>query len=1095
MSIKIKRNEQGNCINFEGSSNPTYWNACLSGEVDSDKTNTINVINDVITSQTGIKEYEFYQIPYTEFYDADGNAFADATSCATYITVNANVIGLGGGGTDLNGVNICFSLDATNTSVLLDNGYHYGVNSIQAIAHSDGTIHIVSTGSGDITHFKGIEVGNACLGADVINGGLNDVINVLNELFTVGAFESIVISDPHSTLVADLGGVDTTGGLVGSAINPSGNDIGAGVAAHYNQSGYKSTETIDQAGEYFTFNMRNEGIFGACLVLDDVADAQGNLTYADPSTFCDGTGNGNQGIQWGMFFHPSPNGPWTYYGALTGTVYGSGWNGVDAFANSNDGANWLAGNAEEFRIGIDANSYISMEYYNNDTSLWVVVSRTNYPVGNDVKFHLGIKFCDSVVRLVDNPKVHLLEVDDTPTAIGDTNITLLGDATGTLAAGISTPSGNNFDNGFITEEGLSASGEYFEFEVNLGLNHTVSLVDADTYSVATIAADTSIDLITPYSYFGQNINNLGAVALYHYNLSGLPATEGSRFAATHFRIGFDNQGKLTVWSSSDGVNFIVSKYLSSAAVNGDYRLMYIGPDAGSTFESISKGQLSQAPTMYFRYIESPDNNFEYPLFVTEAESNYYDLNNGGTGTSHTHTYVDDPTNTTWYMPDNGATMTETVVPSGAYLTFLSNAVTYTEITSLTDSDLTPSAFTFGDISQEEGTSVNLPLYPAGASFSQSATINPNTSGLVYNTSSHYLQGTLTDVGADTVYTVTVIRANSYGSTTSTFTITATDVPVASTLTTPWNKAVVVNGANEYLIGVHNSNSFNILNMGGMNNDVWGANNGKTSTDTDARPWSICQVVYIDNSQPQCYFSQAENYANDRISLSTHETGAGSKIEFYWGRSTGINGANSNGVQFLFDKPSDGWFGYYIDTTGFRPNQAQSNTTDLAANFRFKQVDLSTGTVTDITGTWTLVGDGRLNRGLNGDFYIGRESGSQSFSSTGSLKVAATLISTLKRDFLLPDDTEISMQVRDPQQWGIDYRVGTQQRLAYNNTPYAFNTYPERCVSLWLMGDGALDSYSNNLRNDVKTSDQTYTMLRLQNMVSNDIENVTITGLT
>jgi len=913
MSIKIKRNEQGNCINFEGSSNPTYWNACLSGEVDSDNTNTVNIINDVITSQTGTKEYEFYQIPYTEFADADGNAFADATSCAAYITVNANVIGLGGSGTDLNGVNICFSLDATSTSVLLDNGYHYGVNSIQAIAHSDGTIHIVSTGSGDITHFKGIEVGNACLGADVINGGLNDVVNVLNELFTVGAFESIVISDPHSTLVADLGGIDTTGGLVGSAINPSGSDIGAGVAAHYNQSGYKSTETIDQAGEYFTFNMRNEGIFGACLVLDDVADAQGNLIHADPSRFCNGTGNGNEGIQWGTFFHPSSDGPWTYYGALTGTIQGSGWNGVDAFRYSNDGANWLAGNAEEFRIGIDANSFISMEYYNNDTSLWVVISRTNYPVANNVKFHLGIKFCDSVVRLVDNPKVHLLE--------------------------------------------------------------------------------------------------------------------------------------------------------------------------------------AAAPTMYFRYIESPDGNYEYPLFVTEAESNYYDLNNGGTGTSHTHTYVDDPTNTTWYMPDNGATMTETVVPSGAYLTFLSNAVTYTEITSLTNSDLTPSAFTFSDISQEEGTSVNLPLYPAGASFSQSATISPNTSGLVYNTSSHYLQGTLADVGADTVYTVTVIRANSYGSTTSTFTITATDVPVATSWTTPWNKAVVLNGANEYLIGVHNSNSFNILNMGGMNNDVWGANNGKTSTDTDARPWSICQVVYIDNSQPQCYFSQAENYANDRISLSTHETGAGSKIEFYWGRSTGISGANSNGVQFLFDKPSDGWFGYYIDTTGFRPNQAQSNTTDLAANFRFKQVDLSTGTVTDITGTWTLVGDGRLNRGLNGDFYIGRESGSQSFSSTASLKVASTLISTLKRDFLLADDTEISMQVRDPQQWVIDYRDGTQQRLAYNNTPYAFDTYPERCVSLWLMGDGALDSYSNNLRNDVKTSDQNYTMLRLQNMVSNDIENVTITGLT
>ena len=911
--IKIIRNEQGNCINFEGSSNPTYWNACLSGEVDSQDSNAVNVVNDVITSETGITEYEFYKIPYTEFSDKDGNAFADAQEAADYITAQANVIGLGGSGTDLNGVNLCFRLDDTSTSILLDNGYHYGVNAIQAIAHSDGTIHIVSVSGGDITHFYGLEVGNACIGTGVIAGGLNDVVNTLNELFTVGAFEAVVIADPHSTLVADVGGVLTTGGLVGSAINPSGNDIGAGVSAHYNKAGYKSTETIDQAGEYFTFNMRNEGIFGACLVLDDIADAQGNLTYADPTKFCDGvTNTGNMGIQWGMFFHPTPNGPWTYYGALTGTIYGSGWNGVDAFANSNDGANWLAGNAEEFRIGIDANSYISMEYYNNDTSLWVVVSRTNYPVGNNVKFHLGIKFCDSVVRLVDNPKVHLLE----------------------------------------------------------------------------------------------------------------PA----------------------------------------------------------------------APTMNFRYIESPDNNFEYPLFATEEEANFYDLNSGGTGTSHSHTYTDDPTSTTWYMADNQSTMTGTSVPSGAYLTFMSNAVTFTEITSLTDADLTPSAFSFSDISQEEGTAVNLQLYPAGATFSQSATISPNTSGLVYNTSSHYLQGTLTDVGSDTTYTITVIRANSYGSTTSTFTITATDVPVASSLTTPWNKAVVLNGANEYLYQVSNNNSFNPMNMGGTNNDVWGANNGKTSTDTDARPWSISQVVYIDNSQPQCYFSQGENSVGDRISLSTHETGANSKIEFYWGRSTGTGGANSNGVQFLFDKPADGWYGYYIDTTGFRPNQAQSTTTALADNFRFKQVNLSTGTVSDITGTWVIVGDGRLNRGLNGSFYIGREFDT-TFSSSHSLKVASTLVSTLKRDFLLPDDTEISMQVRDPQQWVIDYRDGTQQRIAFNNNTYDYDTYPERCVSLWLMGDGASDSYSNNLRNDVKTADQNYTMLRLQNMVSNDIETVSINGLT
>jgi len=913
MAIKVIRNEQGNCIQFEGTTLPVYWNACLSARINASNPNNIDVVNDIETGQTGKEKMEISNEPYTYFIDKDGNTFATAQDAVDYITNNANVTGITGNGVDLNGVIVDFKLDNTSTSIMLDNGYTYGVNTIKAIAHSDGTIHIVSE-QGDLDYFINLDSGSVTIGGVAVSGGLNDIVNTLNELFTVGAFESVVIADPYATMVADVGGADASGALIGSfAVDPIGDDIGGSTGTHYNKAGYLSTDTIDQKGEYFSFDIRNEGIIGMGLVLDDVADVHGNAIYGDPANFCIyNSSSGNYGYQFAHFFHPSPDGSWTNYGASTGAVYGTGWNGALAFRYSDEGLDWRDGNPVKMKVGIDSDSFIEISYWDSSTSLWVLNVRSNYPVADGVKFKLGVKFCDSIVRLHSTPKVHLLE--------------------------------------------------------------------------------------------------------------------------------------------------------------------------------------SAAPTMYFRYIESPDNNFEYPLFATEEEAKYYhEITTGvSEGVTHTHTYVDDPTNTTWYMPDNGQ-----MVGVGAPYSMVFNGQTalFTEITSLTDSDLTPSAFSFSDISQEEGTVVSLQLYPAGATFSQSATISPNTSGLVYNTTTHYLQGTLTDVGADTVYTVTVTRANAYGSTVATFTVTATDVPVASSLLTPWSKAVVLNGANEYLYQVSNSNSFNIINMGGMNNDVWGATNGKTSTDTDARPWSISQVVYIDNSQPQCYFSQAENYANDRISLSTHETGANSKIEFYWGRSTGTNGANSNGCQFLFDKPSDGWYGYYIDTTGFRPNQAQSTTTALADNFRFKQVDLSTGTVTDITGTWTLVGDGRLNRGLNGDFYIGRESGSQSFNSNNSLKVASTLVSTLKRDFLLPDNTEISMQVRDPQQWVIDYRDGTQQRLAYNNTPYDYDTYPERCVSLWLMGDGATDSYSNNVRNDVKQADQNYTMLRLQNMVSNDIETVNITGLS
>ena len=55
--IKIVRNDQGNCINFYGSSNPTYWNACLSGEVDVTDSTLVNIKNDIKTAEAGVAQY------------------------------------------------------------------------------------------------------------------------------------------------------------------------------------------------------------------------------------------------------------------------------------------------------------------------------------------------------------------------------------------------------------------------------------------------------------------------------------------------------------------------------------------------------------------------------------------------------------------------------------------------------------------------------------------------------------------------------------------------------------------------------------------------------------------------------------------------------------------------------------------------------------------------------------------------------------------------------------------------------------------------------------------------------------------------------
>ncbi|MCP3660402.1 MAG: hypothetical protein GY830_08905, partial [Bacteroidetes bacterium] len=367
--IKIKRNEAGNCINFEGTSNPTYWNACLSGEVDSVETDSVNVINDVITANTGNTEYEFFRIPYTEFTDADGNQFNDAQECADYITTHANVIGFtNDSGTDLTDEIVDFKLDDTNTSVLFDNGYHYGVNAIKAIGHSDGTIHIKAI-QGDITYFTKLNHTNVTVEGSSVSGGLQDVVNTLNELFTVGPFQSVVISDPYSTMIADVDGEVTTetNAAQGTAIETGTDEYGA-TTGSYNGGGYKTPETINQAGEYFTFDIRNEGIIGFGLVPSDAdyanGDYNGSATYANPSTFCNGPNSGNYGYQFSHWFHPSPNGPWTNYGANTSYSMREGWSNANfAFSLSPEGAKWLAGDLVKMKVGIDENNFIVISYF------------------------------------------------------------------------------------------------------------------------------------------------------------------------------------------------------------------------------------------------------------------------------------------------------------------------------------------------------------------------------------------------------------------------------------------------------------------------------------------------------------------------------------------------------------------------------------------------------------------------------------------------------------------------------------------------------------------------------------------------------------
>lgn len=923
MSIRIVRNSAGNCINFVGSSNPAYWNACLSANINEDDPNRIDIINDIRSSNSAETAYEFYAVSFSDFADKDGNTFVDAQAAVDYINAEANVSGVSDTGTDLSTTAVNFRLDETSTSIIMDNGSAFGVNTIKAVADVDGTIHIHAIGGGlpsgveeenDHKHFEKLLHTNVSINGVSVAGGLNDVVNALNELFTVGAFEAVVISDPFSTMVADVGGITEGFSLIGStALDPAGSDIFTNSSSG-NYAGLKSMGTIDQAGEYFTFDIRGEGQIGFGLIhsLDSYNDGkyQGNATYANPAQFAVGN-SAHYGFQFSHWFHPTPNGSWTNYGASTGFVRGSGWSNWDKKQD------WLDGNPVKMKVGIDENGFIAISSQSDTAGEWILHARSSYPVPQGAEFHLGIKIANNSARVAAEPYSHLLE--------------------------------------------------------------------------------------------------------------------------------------------------------------------------------------EEAPVMNFRWIESPDGTFVWPLFATAEEAEYYDkvVNGVETGQSHTHTYADDPTNTTWYMPEashDPSTYHHAGVPINP--TFNGQPVTYTTITSLTNADLTPTAYSASDLTYQEGNNVNLQVTPAGATWSTSVTITPSGSGLVYDGYS-LIQGTLADVASDTDYTIEVTRSNAYGSSVGSSVITVTDVPPPQTNDTPWTKALDFSGSAERAQQVDSSFYRVPVKMSGINNNAAAPTvAGNTSSDSNSRPWATA-VVFKSNTynSNQHIWNVGEGSGNTDDNIYIRKD-ANRNIWFGWGRAGEINecyvGSIANNI--------NGWWGVYVASTGERLG-AGHTAAEIADCFDVRFMGSSSGWAVGVNkstaANWTSGSFGyRMNRELGGAMTIGGRGANRSFHG----KVASYVSTTLRRGVAMPTDAEIAAMVTDPIRWLSDYKVGQDFRLPWqgNDAGWNFNLNEgssSYATQVWLMGDGGNDNYSNMIRNRVHPSDQNYTKLNLLSMVSNDIQNVTISGLS
>ena len=1017
------------------------------------------------------------------------------------------------------GETIGFKLDATSTTILVNNGESFGINTLKATLTEGGLIQITSTdfSNNSVVYYDEIDPSIVEVNDAAVAGGPQDIVNVLNELFTAGPFEAVVISDPYSTMIADVDGEFAGYTLEGSAaVDPEGNDIFTATGST-NYAGLKSVATIDQAGEYFTFDIRGEGQIGFGLVHSDASYAaghySGNASYADPSTFAVGN-SAHYGFQFSHWFHPTPNGSWTNYGANTLYSIRPGW------SNWDQKQDWIDGNPVKIRVGIDTNGFISVESLQND-STWVVHARTTYPVPDGGEYHLGIKAANSSPRVFSAPKVHLLE--------------------------------------------------------------------------------------------------------------------------------------------------------------------------------------PEAPTLYARIIESPDGVFQYPLFATEDEANYYDSKSGGSGTgsSHQHVFADDPTGTTWYMPDNGGTMAGTSSVVGEL--FEGQFLTYTEITSLTNADLTPPVFVAFPLVAYEGVAVNYQTQPMDTNYVTTITNLP--AGLV-DMGGGMIGGTPAPVPGTTINdyertNIVVTRTNSYGSSVGGMTIDVynTDVPVTpvagfshvsgsnplvdsdtldagsavtidnvvddgnrfiinkewldgtvlpaitagtgakqvfigfgasgadwstgptgadydlaygfyaddtsraqnnwklriyksgvqvnnigvggqtsglydyvlmnegteirvaslvesqghsassyvwdatdtnwkypqvltgqsagnKTITiatngvqldldggefsevtepaapvvtndTPWTKALDFSGSSERAQQVTNNPNYIPLAMDGLSATASAnSDTSKTSGHIYSRPWATAVVFKLDlNASNQHIWNFGEGSSGDNIYLRVD---AQRQLYFGWGRDGSLNE-----LRFTADIGTGNWYGVYIAHKGARYNSSNATAANLADAFDIRLAgshnswtmssNLSTSSNWSTLATST---GGRMDRQVSNYLTLGGRGANRSFHG----KIASFVTTTLRINQAMPSDAEVLTMVTDPVKWLNDYKVGNQYRVAYGQSEATFSlvnylTWAAGSTQVWLMGDGTNDSYSNMIRNQVYPAGQNYGKLNLISMVSNDIQNVTIPGLT
>ena len=252
-----------------------------------------------------------------------------------------------------------------------------------------------------------------------------------------------------------------------------------------------------------------------------------------------------------------------------------------------------------------------------------------------------------------------------------------------------------------------------------------------------------------------------------------------------FKVGINAQGYIAVYYFDEGRSndYIMTARSTYTLPEGQYGLLVkLVNGAVQLVETPERTATDpSAPILTYRYVES--NGFDYPLFESAEEANYYDSQNGGIGESSVVIYPDDSSVTQWYKPANGFTQDAANAPTDT------SEITWNEIPTTT---LVPDAFSDTTIEVNEGDTFNIPVAPADADFLTSVNINGNT-WASYDGVGH-LTGTAPEVTGDynanpnDEYTFPITRT-SEASSTGTLTIRVINLTAPITAISGFNHVV------------------------------------------------------------------------------------------------------------------------------------------------------------------------------------------------------------------------------------------------------------------------------------------------------------------